>query len=341
MHPAPCTLHPAPCTLHQGETRHNHLVRFTLIMGATLALWSGTAQASCPNLATTCNSVCSTTTPRAWVCDLTNNGGTNAGSATIVTNYSAIGVFDAWGTDASGVDFCCTHQGPLCSVTLNGTPYDDDLAFTHSSLAVDLAYVTTTHCITLFATANGGNSDDYISGSNSTSSYAETLNGGSEVDTVFGNDGGDTINGNAGADLLHGGDGADVISGNEDEDTIFGESGADAIYGNDGSDTICGDACVSNAGDDDVIWGGDGKDIIAGDGGNDVIQGHAHADTICGDAGDDNISGNADGYDYLWGGDGVDAANGGLSTDQCEAESMVACELPLASRPSACPGIGP
>ena len=287
-------------------------------------LSAGEAVSACPNGATLCQNICATKLPYRWTCDLTNNGGSGSGAATVVTGYSASGIFDAWGTDAAGNNFCCSYQGTLCVVTLNGTAQSDSLALSYSSH--ELAWVNTVQCSTLSATVNGTAGDDVILGSNSSSHYSETLNGGDNNDDIDGQDGADNINGDNGLDVIDGGAGNDTISGGDSYDYIQGGDGNDEIYGNAMSDDICGDTCGDNVnGGDDVIWGGEGKNGLAGNGGNDTIYGNGVSNYICGDSGDDTLSAGS-GTDFLQGGSGTDSASGGPWFDECEGEMQSFCE---------------
>lgn len=102
----------------------------------------------------------------------------------------------------------------------------------------------------------------------------ETLNGGDDIDQLFG-EGGD--------DILNGGNGADVLNGGDGDDTLNGDAGNDVLHGNDGDDTLNGGA------GSDELYGGAGNNILNGGDDNDTLYGNSGSDILSGDAGDDVI----------------------------------------------------
>ena len=118
----------------------------------------------------------------------------------------------------------------------------------------------------------------------------DTLEGGSQADSLFGGDGSDRLIGNLGNDWLDGGSGTD---------TMFGDDGNDSLLGQEGNDRLLGDA------GDDALDGGAGADALLGGDGNDTLLGGTGADTQNGGAGGDLLAG-GDGNDILTGGLGAD-----------------------------------
>ena len=139
---------------------------------------------------------------------------------------------------------------------------------------------------------DGGDGDDFISTSKSSTVI---------VDWVVGGGGDDTIYTHAGNDWIFGGSGLDEIHGGEDDDHIFGEGDVDTISGEAGSDFV-------NGGDgDDIIYGGDGDDYLCGADGADAVC-LCGGDTVTNVDGDDDVplrgDSGSDSCDW-WGGDTV------------------------------------
>lgn len=129
-----------------------------------------------------------------------------------------------------------------------------------------------------------------------------------------------TIEGTAGNDNLNGTPGNDIIDGGDGRDTIVGGAGFDILCGDEGNDKLKGGAGI------DVMLGGEGNDKLIGGGGWDFGLGGAGKDTIKGGGGNDFAIGE-DGDDRILGGGGAaDIADGGAGTDECRAETTVACE---------------
>lgn len=136
----------------------------------------------------------------------------------------------------------------------------------------------------------------------------DTLEGGSQADSLFGGDGNDRLIGNLGDDWLDGGSGADSMPGGDGNDTLLGGiandtqlggAGDDSLLGQDGNDRLLGDA------GNDLLDGDAGADSLVGGDGNDMLLGGAGVDTQLGGAGDDLLAGGA-GNDILTGGAGTD-----------------------------------
>jgi Ca2+-binding RTX toxin-like protein len=146
---------------------------------------------------------------------------------------------------------------------------------------------------------DGGAGDDLLIGLGG----ADTLSGGAR------DSGSDTLRGNAGADALLGGAGDDDLDGGEDADRLSGQGGTDRIVGVGGDDQLAGgagiDALEGGAGND-VLRGGD-VDLIGADGG-DALDGGAGDDVLEGQAGDDRLDGGL-GADRMGGGEGRDTVS--------------------------------
>lgn len=187
---------------------------------------------------------------------------------------------------------------------------------------------------------------------------ADSLDGGTGDDTLYGLYGDDLLDGGSGNDRLNGQDGADILYGGEGNDTLSGDlrvnpttglydtskfrnaggndvldggAGLDFLYGGEGEDIVVG-------GDgDDNLYGGynpslffggdlsaaalmaaDQSDRIEGDGGNDWLYGGGGDDELMGGEGTDVLFGE-DGNDFLDGGIGSDTLDGGAGDDTLEA----------------------
>lgn len=273
-----------------------------------------------------------------WVCDLTLNGDTTAASITVVYSTSRCASpneYCAWGTDASGVDFCCAldiDADAIDQVVVMGGAYDDNISLTNTT--EDLQNWASSSFLGLVF-ARAGN--DTITGSPVANAYY--------VDKLYGEDDSDQIDGQAGNDLLFGGEGVDIVTGGDGDDEIdLGGGSSNEGYGDDGADTIRAvggsDWIVGGAGPD-TVYAGNGDDQISGGDGNDILYGEGGADLICGDydsAGDTLIGGPGD--DELWGATALDTKSGGLQvgSDLCDANGTnTGCEGTLTARPGYCP----
>lgn len=141
-------------------------------------------------------------------------------------------------------------------------------------------------------------------------SSANTLNGTSAPEGIFGYEGNDTLSGAGGDDYLYGGAGNDtyLIDGNGDDSVIeLSGEGVDSVSSsvsyrltvNVENMTLTGSSSIS----------GEGNEL-----GN-VITGNGASNNIYGNDGNDTLSGNS-GDDYLIGGDGDDLINGGSGSDE-------------------------
>ena len=150
-----------------------------------------------------------------------------------------------------------------------------------------------------------------------TYSGIETVEGGSQNDTVIGNDtvserldgggGNDSLSGGGGDDTLLGGIGADRLSGGTGNDSLDGGTGDDTVDGGTGNDTVRGDTgndSLTGGDGDDLVVGGDGADTLIGGAGSDRLRGNAGADLLDGGDGNDLIV--VDSTDVAFGGAGDD-----------------------------------
>ena len=83
---------------------------------------------------------------------------------------------------------------------------------------------------------------------------ADTIDGGTGDDLIFGEAGNDSLLGGDGADTIEGGTGADTIRGGAGNDSLAGGQGADVVLGDAGNDTIL-------VGQGDSVAGGEGDDL--------------------------------------------------------------------------------
>lgn len=150
----------------------------------------------------------------------------------------------------------------------------------------------------------------------------DVIDGKGGADALCGGTGDDRIVGGRGPDLIDGGPGDDVLKGSTGADIILGGTGRDVIRGGKGGDLIVG------GGGGDAIRGNRGRDLLKGSSGPDTIKGGRHADLLLGGGGDDFLFGNR-GADVLIGGGGFDTLHGGGGEDQCDGDSLTACELPV------------
>lgn len=160
--------------------------------------------------------------------------------------------------------------------------YDGSGDWNHYTIDVGSFFTGTFSHLTLIgdddANPRGnGSFANFIIYESDSGSDADTLNGGANVDQLFGE---------MGDDILNGGGGADVLNGNSGDDTLNGGTGNDILHGGDG---------------DDILNGDDGADELYGAAGNDILNGGAGTDTLYGASGIDNLYGGS-GNDVLYSG---------------------------------------
>ncbi len=258
------------------------------------------------------------------------NYGSNGGLlyATYDTSHATCAQdYCVFGEDPFGNEFCCeTAPGTLTAMEFFGGAGTDVIQLHYPSTTLDDYGATQGFFVTVYGLLDA----DSISGSTSTTStFHETLYGGSGDDLIIGFGGPGLIYGGAGNDDL---DGSSAFSG-----TIYGEDGDDAIscgssgcieYGGPGKDTLQGGSgadelhggadndALSGSGGDDTLYGETGNDDLHGGDDVDTLYGGPDDDNVCGDGGDgDTVLGQA-GTDVLYD-DGVDTLDGGLDADTC------------------------
>ncbi|MEG3839951.1 calcium-binding protein [Microcoleus sp. herbarium14] len=111
--------------------------------------------------------------------------------------------------------------------------------------------------------------------------------------------GDDTIDGSTNNDLIFGNEGEDIIRGNFGNDSLFGGKGKDAILGGDGNDSINGGQ------DGDVLFGESGNDVLLGGKGNDFLVSGSGNDTLVGGFGRDFLAGFGDNNSLKIGGNNL------------------------------------
>lgn len=179
----------------------------------------------------------------------------------------------------------------------------------------------------------GDNGDDELHGDfDSTRVFCDSVEFGTDRDTILGGIGNDLITGGCDVDILYGNLGNDELQGNDEGDFLYGGGGIDSLYGEDspthhrthvaGSDELYGQD------ESDTIYGGDEGDLARGGEGDDLIFGEAGQDRLFGDDGDDAIDGGdqddlIDGGvadDHLLGQAGVDFIFGNIGNDFIEGQ---------------------
>jgi Ca2+-binding RTX toxin-like protein len=140
---------------------------------------------------------------------------------------------------------------------------------------------------------------------------ADSINGGSGNDTIYGLGDNDTINGGTGADKLYGGPGndlctvdslGDVVTENPGEgmDTVQ-SSVAFTLGPNVENLTLTGSGGISGTGNGDAnfLMGNSGANLLSGLGGSDSLNGGNGNDTLDGGAGADTMAGGTGNDSYV------------------------------------------
>ncbi len=169
----------------------------------------------------------------------------------------------------------------------------------------------------------------------------DSLAGGDNDDSMWGQAGNDTMSGGNGDDDMIGNLGNDLMNGDAGDDGLLGDNGmiVDSLLDGSAAATISNQAGKVTAdvyvagtrmrtvtlfdadtGGNDTIFGGLGNDSVHGGAGDDVINGDDPAlagggnDALFGDLGNDSISGGV-GDDHLFGGAGNDSLDGNAGAD--------------------------
>ena len=187
----------------------------------------------------------------------------SSGTASTITTLTA--------TD----DATITNSGSAAH-TISTMTVGDDVTITHTGSAA-LTITTVTDGIGNLVIDASDATGAVSIGTNSQSSTTEaaTMTGGSGADSLEGGASNDSLTGGSGNDTLVGNGGADTLSGGANEDSLDGGAGNDSLLGGDANDTITVgiglDYVDGGAGDDtiametywgttDTIDGGDGTD---------------------------------------------------------------------------------
>ncbi|HEX6208990.1 MAG TPA: hypothetical protein VF058_11625 [Actinomycetota bacterium] len=179
-------------------------------------------------------------------------------------------------------------------------------------------------------------------------SKGEVIRGTKRNDVIVAKGGDDVIRGKGGHDRICAGGGDDVLIGGKGRDRLDGGFGADMFRGGPGRDTVsyvgrtakvdvvlddvANDGYITGEGDNvrtDVenAIGGDGPDGLVGSALVNVFHGGPGNDDLFGGDGNDRLFGEG-GDDFILGQNGDDdRANGGPGTDDCDAETEIACEV--------------
>ena len=164
-------------------------------------------------------------------------------------------------------------------------------------------------------TVKAGSSSQILKFISNGTAAADTLNGGSYNDIIYGLDGNDAINGSSGTDDLYGDAGNDTITGGDDTDWLYGGDGDDVLDGNKltGIDEI--ETNFSN-----------NLDYYVGGKGNDTLHGNSNNDSYYFNLGDGNdviIEGAyyLSGYWYYSGSDKL-IFGAGITADSIQANKL-------------------
>ena len=103
-------------------------------------------------------------------------------------------------------------------------------------------------------------------------SFADSIEGSNNNETLYGGLGDDTVRGLDGNDSLYGGSGNDILSDTGGTNRIWGDAGSDILYGGIGADSLYGGTSS------DTLYGGDGDDWLEGGGSPDALYGGLGAD---------------------------------------------------------------
>lgn len=179
----------------------------------------------------------------------------------------------------------------------------------------------------------GGDGDDVITTEfpgvpGFSSSIGDTVFGGSGNDFILGAVAGaisptDTLDGGLGNDTIDGNGGEDIINAGLGNDTVIARAGVDTVDGGDGEDTIdfskdatslvidldTGATTVTYVGGAESETNSNFEHVL-GTAGDDVITGDAQGNSLVGGGGDDTLDGRA-GSDTLFAGAGDDSIIGG------------------------------
>lgn len=146
----------------------------------------------------------------------------------------------------------------------------------------------------------------------------DSLDGGKDIDRLWGLQGDDRLRGFNCNDMLDGGQNNDKLAGGGARDLLMGRQNRDVVRGNGGDDVLnlgLGFDKGYGGKGNDVAQGRRGNDFIKGRGGNDDLYGGRGRDQVIGGANNDFLDGQQ-GDDFLKGSNGDDTQNGGLGADK-------------------------
>lgn len=170
-------------------------------------------------------------------------------------------------------------------------------------------------------TLTGEGSDTLVGIEGSQGSAGDDVMIGDASDNEFTGllEGNDTVDAAGGDDLVDGGDGVDDLDGGPGEDLLGNLDASAGMTVDLGTQTDShGDALAGF----EHVWGTFFDDVLTGSNGANEIVGIDGDDELFGLDGNDLLIG--DFFDFTEG--GIDSADGGNGTDQCDAETEVACE---------------
>jgi Ca2+-binding RTX toxin-like protein len=207
--------------------------------------------------------------------------------------------------DLFGEDDEDTLRGGTGANSLNGGEGGEDF---------DLATYVTIHVELVISLAGesaiGTDINDMLVG-------IEHVKGGTENDSITGDEFDNVIEGQAGDDDLDGGDGEDEVNYFGADEPVF----VDLAEGNatgEGADELASfENVVGSDEHGDRLLGDDLPNGLGGRGGDDFIDGRGEADAIRGQLGDDVLIGGP-GEDRLFGGEGDNFLDGGSDDDRLE-----------------------
>jgi Ca2+-binding RTX toxin-like protein len=266
---------------------------------------------------------------------------------------SGYGIYgQRYDADGNAIDVYVANTSPTGSVTISGTPTEDQTLTASNTLAdgdglgtfsyqwnrdgVEISGATSSTYTLVQAdvgsaiTATISYTDGYGYDESVTSTPTSTVG-----DINIGTSGNDTLLGTAGNDTLSGGSGNDSLYMDAGDDSLQGGTGTDWLLIDSstaatiklstsnqqstgfGSDVIENIENASGGSGDDTIKGTGGHNTLKGNDGNDLLYGRNGDDVLYGDAGNDTLYGDR-GADTLYGGTGADTLAGGFGLDTLE-----------------------
>ena len=230
---------------------------------------------------------------------------------------TGLGSSDGYNGNANGLGFDPGFMnmnlfigGTTALDSFTGANLDGSFVFVHGEPPI---YNVETHSgiLTSFEYLNGGNAVDTLDYSAYTASVNVNLMNGTATDVTGGISGFENIIGGSNNDTLTGDDlnnvitgnaGADILTGNGGDDILTGGAGADILTGNGGDDTFL---FTNGWGAGNVVSGGDGEDTL------DFSQVTSAIDLLVELDGTNTVSGSGNTVDFS----GIDVVIGGEGDD--------------------------